>query len=85
MDESRQHMLDVVKDEKTVSFEKVFEICQDRIHAIFLFLSLLELVQMRYMSLITGEGRNNFIVEWNESREEDVQTFNPDLPATQWN
>lgn len=72
MDESRQHMLTVVKDEKTVSFEKVFEICQDRIHAIFLFLSLLELVQMRYMSLITGEGRNNFIVEWNEERQEDV-------------
>lgn len=85
MDESRQHMLGVVRDEKTVSFEKVFEICQDRIHAIFLFLSLLELVQMRYMSLITGEGRNNFIVEWNENREEDSQAFNPDLPLTQWN
>ena len=72
MEQSREHMLNVVKDEKTVSFEKVFEICEDRIHAIFLFLSLLELVQMRYMSLITGEGRNNFIVEWNENREEDV-------------
>jgi segregation and condensation protein A len=72
MEQSREHMLNVVKDEKTVSFEKVFEICEDRIHAIFLFLSLLELVQMRYMSLITGEGRNNFIVEWNENREEDI-------------
>ena len=72
MEQSREHMLNVVRDEKTVSFEKVFETCQDRIHAIFLFLSLLELVQMRYMSLLTGEGRNNFIVEWNESREEDI-------------
>jgi segregation and condensation protein A len=72
MEQSREHMLNAVRNEKTVSFEKVFEICEDRIHAIFLFLSLLELVQMRYMSLITGEGRNNFIVEWNENREEDI-------------
>lgn len=72
MEQSREHMLNVVRAEKNVSFEKVFEICEDRIHAIFLFLSLLELVQMRYMSLLTGEGRNNFIVEWNENREEDV-------------
>ena len=72
MEESREHLLNVVKDGKTVSFEKAFEICEDRIHAIFLFLSLLELVQMRYMSLLTGEGRNNFIVEWNENREEDI-------------
>jgi len=55
-----------------MSFEKIFDVCEDRIHAIFLFLSLLELVQQRYMSLLTGEGRNNFIVEWNENREEEV-------------
>ncbi len=72
MEQSREYMLNVCRTEKMVSFEKVFEICEDRIHAIFLFLSLLELVQMRYMSLLTGEGRNNFIVEWNENREEDV-------------
>jgi segregation and condensation protein A len=27
------------------------------------------------MRLIVGEGRNNFIVEWNEEREEDVSDF----------
>ena len=63
-------MLDMVHAEKTAAFEKIFEICENRIHAIFLFLSLLELVQQKYMSIITGEGRNNFIVEWNENREE---------------
>ncbi len=83
MEQSREHMLNVVRAEKNVSFEKVFEICEDRIHAIFLFLSLLELVQMRYMSLLTGEGRNNFIVEWNENREEDVVGLLPgEEPAT---
>jgi segregation and condensation protein A len=82
MEESREYMLNICREEKTVSFEKIFEICENRIHAIFLFLSLLELVQLRYMSLLTGEGRNNFIVEWNEEREEDLQAIVPgDNPA----
>ena len=73
MEESRDYMLEEVKKEKVISFEKIFEVCENRIHAIFLFLSLLELIQMKYFTIITGEGRNNFIVEWNESREEDVE------------
>ena len=77
MEGSRTYMLDTCRSEKTVSFEKIFDICENRIHAIFLFLSLLELVQLRYMSLLTGEGRNNFIIEWNENREVDVQALLP--------
>jgi segregation and condensation protein A len=72
MEGSRDYMSDFVMKEKTVTFEKVFEICENRIHAIFLFLSLLELSQQRYMKLIMGEGRNNFIVEWNENREQEI-------------
>lgn len=72
MEESREYMLSTCRAEKTMSFEKVFDVCENRIHAIFLFLSLLELVQQRFMSLLTGEGKNNFIVEWNENREEEV-------------
>jgi segregation and condensation protein A len=71
MDNSREHMLNTVKAEKVIPFEKIFDICEDRIHAIFLFLSVLELVQMKYMTIMVGEGRNNFIVEFNEDREED--------------
>ena len=72
MEGSRDHMLSFLQKEKTVSFERVFEECQDKIHAIFLFLSILELTQQKYMKLMIGEGRNNFIVEWNENREEDL-------------
>ena len=72
MEGSREHMLTFVKTEKNVPFEKVFELCQDRIHALFLFLSLLELSQQRYMTLLVGEGRNNFIVEWNDKRDEEL-------------
>jgi segregation and condensation protein A len=79
MEGTRETMMSLVKTGKTVSFEKVFEDAQDRIHAIFLFLSLLELAQQRYMSILTGEGRNNFIVEWNENREEEVGAENPEI------
>lgn len=69
MEGSREYMLETCREQKTLSFEKIFEVCEDRIHAIFLFLSLLELVQQKYMLILTGEGRNNFILEWNEKRD----------------
>lgn len=71
MEESRDYMLTTCRTAKNASFEKIFEVCQDRIHALFLFLSLLELSQQKYLIIVTGEGRNNFIVEYNENREED--------------
>ena len=70
MEGSREQMLDLVKKEKLVSFEKVFAVCEERLQAIFMFLSLLELVQQKYMSIMIGEGKNNFILEFNEEREE---------------
>jgi len=72
MEGSREYILDSAKEKKTLSFEKIFEVCHDRVHALFLFLSLLELCQQQYMMIITGEGRNNFIVEWNAERPADV-------------
>ncbi len=72
VEESKDYMLSTVEREKTVSFEKIFEVCEDRIHAIFLFLSILELSQQKFIKLILGEGKNNFIVEWNENREQDI-------------
>lgn len=71
MEESREYMLNHCRNEKTTSFEKIFDVCQDRMHALFLFLSLLELAQQKYLLIVTGEGKNNFIVEFNENREED--------------
>jgi segregation and condensation protein A len=71
MESSREFMLNIVEQQKSVSFEKLFEICENRIHAIFLFLSMLELIQQNYMMILSGEGRNNFIVEWNAERKED--------------
>lgn len=66
MEESRDFILGLAREEKTVSFEKIFYTCENRVHAIFLFLGLLELVQQKFLKIITGEGKNNFIIEYNE-------------------
>jgi segregation and condensation protein A len=67
MEGTRKYMRDLIKKEHTMSFEKIFDVCDDRIHAIFLFLNILELVQLKYMTIITGNGTNNFIIEYNEN------------------
>jgi segregation and condensation protein A len=59
-----------------MSFEKVFDICKDRLHAIFLFLTVLELVQQSYLAIIIGEGHNNFIIEYNDERQDDLPMVN---------
>lgn len=66
METSRQSMLSLAQEQKTVSFEKIFEKADNRVHAIFLFLSLLELVQQKFLKIMIGEGMNNFIIEYNE-------------------
>ena len=66
MEGSRDAMLSLAQKEKTVAFEKIFDDCDNRVQAIFVFLSLLELVQQKFLKIIIGEGRNNFIIEYNE-------------------
>lgn len=66
MENSRKDMLAMAQEEKNVSFEKIFEKAENRVHAIFLFLSLLELVQQKFMKIMVGDGKNNFIIEYNE-------------------
>ena len=66
METSRQDMLSLAQSEKTVAFEKIFDKAENRVHAIFLFLSLLELVQQKFLKILIGEGKNNFIIEYND-------------------
>lgn len=66
MEKSRENMLAMAGREKNMAFEKIFENCENRVHAIFLFLSLLELVQQKFLKIMIGEGKNNFIIEYIE-------------------
>ena len=69
MEHTKTDMISLAQSERTLPFERIFEKAENRVHAIFLFLSMLELVQGKFLRLIGGEGRNNFIVEYNEVEE----------------
>ena len=69
IEQTKTDIISIAKSERTLSFEKVFERVENRVHAIFMFLSMLELVQGKFLRIIIGEGKNNFIVEYNEAQE----------------
>ena len=85
MEQIRDYMLDVCRDEKTLSFQKIFSVAENRIHAIFLFLNMLELVQQKFLKILIGEGRNNFILEYNDDREEDFPVILTETDFSQLN
>ena len=85
MEGVREYMLEISGKEKTLPFEKIFDTCENRIHAIFIFLNMLELVQQKYLFILLGEGRNNFIIEYNEDRAVDVDTALTEEDFTKWN
>jgi segregation and condensation protein A len=86
----RTYLIDHLKEQKRVPFEMLFISCQNRIHAIFTFLAMLELIQQKFLGILIGTGRNNFIVEWvpeNESsanivKEDENTTAGEDNPDT---
>jgi segregation and condensation protein A len=67
MESTKSDMIATAQRERTLSFDKLFETVENRVHAIFTFLSLLELVQQHYLRILIGEGRNNFTLEYNET------------------
>ena len=85
MEGVREYMLDLSRREKTLPFEKLFETCDNRIHAIFIFLNMLEMVQQKYLLILLGEGRNNFIIEYNEDRTEEADNSLTAEDFTHWN
>jgi len=84
MEDSRDYMLEQARNQKTMAFEKIFEACENRVHAIFIFLSMLELVQQKFLKIMIGEGRNNLLIEYNEPEDRiaDLEAERlPDGPA----
>jgi segregation and condensation protein A len=73
IEQSRENVIEITKNDKNVSFEKLFAIAENRVHAIFLFLSVLELVQLSYLKILIGEGRNNFILEYSDAEDRDPE------------
>jgi segregation and condensation protein A len=80
MEGQRSYLVERIGREKRAPFELLFAQCENRIHAIFTFLSMLELVQNRYLTILIGTGRNNFIVEWNDTRENAAEAGDDQIP-----
>lgn len=78
----RTFLVKHLEEKKRVPFEMLFVECENRIHAIFTFLAMLELIQQRFIGILIGTGRNNFIVEWNpeDQRGETEIQPNADFP-----
>lgn len=76
IENSRNYVVDTARKQKNISFEKLFEIAENRVHAIFMFLSILELVQQNFLKILIGDGMNNFILEYvaPEDRDPDIET-----------
>lgn len=58
-----------MQEKRRLPFDMLFAQCESRIHAIFTFLAMLELIQQKFLGILIGTGRNNFIVEWNAEGE----------------
>lgn len=62
-------LLERISIGKKTAFEHVFEGVENRVHAIFVFLSVLELIQEQQVRITIGEGYNNFWLEKNDPNE----------------
>lgn len=71
MDSQRSYLLENLSNAGRMGFDILFGQSENRIHAIFTFLSMLELIQQHYIRILAGEGRNNFILEWNADRDDE--------------
>lgn len=59
----RTNWVSRVKGGKKIAFAEVIGKLENRIHAIFNFLAMLELIQMQKLKVTVGMGKNNFWIE----------------------
>jgi segregation and condensation protein A len=62
IEQCRQDVMAHLQAKPKQNFGELFEICENRLHAIYLFLALLELLQQEQLAIELGEGLNNFEV-----------------------
>ena len=62
IEERREFLLKSLKTQKKLSFKGIFVACKDRLHAIFTFLAMLELMQQELILFVEGKGVNDFTV-----------------------
>lgn len=80
LDEVKENIKTRLQSQSRISFIQLFEENFDKIYIIFNFLAILELLQMRKISISVGEGFNNFWVEplIEEELSEEIIVENPE-------
>lgn len=62
MEDQRTFLVNRIKGKNKIAFDDLFEGLENRIHAIVTFLALLDLFNSQAISVLQGEGMNNFWV-----------------------
>ena len=60
LEEERFRIQAMISGKSDLPFGEIFEGCENRIHAIFRFLAMLEMIQHNQLKLRSGMGKNNF-------------------------
>jgi segregation and condensation protein A len=70
IDTQKDYIHTLIARKPQVNFTELFEECASKLHAVFTFLALLELLQNRTYLIFVGEGFNNFVICTPESAPE---------------
>ncbi len=60
INDQKTFLLTTLNREDRTGFEDLFAVCENRVHAIFTFLAMLELIQLSKLTITMGQGKNNF-------------------------
>ncbi len=71
LEDQKDFVRNLVFQEEKSDFVSIFGKCENRIHALFNFLAILELIQLEEVGIIVGEGMNNFWIYKKEKEELD--------------
>lgn len=63
IEERRAFLLKSLKASEKLSFSGIFNACENRMHAIYTFLAILDLMQQELLTIEQGEGFNNFALK----------------------
>ena len=77
--DQQDYIFSKLKPGKKATFDQIFKKLENRIHAIVTFLALLELLNLQLLTVIVGEGYNNF---WLELPTEAPETDESPTPGT---
>lgn len=59
LEERREYLVEFVNQHQSADFKAIFSDCENRIHAIFTFLALLDLLQLELIQIVIHSGQYN--------------------------